>query len=77
TIDLPIIPSWLSKYWVKLISGVPKEMVYPLMDSLIHDMVRNEKNTIEGISVGKIDFRESVRKALAEETTKQKKHKKS
>lgn len=77
TLDLPIIPIWLSKYWVKLISGVPKEMVYPLMDSLIHDMVRNEENTVEGISVGKIDFRESVRKALAEETTKQKKHKKS
>lgn len=66
-IDLPIIPIWLSKFWVKLISGVPKEMVYPLMDSLIHDMVRDDKNTVEGISIGAIDYKESVRIALEEE----------
>ena len=77
TLDLPIIPIWLSKYWVKLISGVPKEMVYPLMDSLIHDMVRNEENTVEGVSIGKIDYKTSVRNALAEENTVQKKRKKS
>ncbi|NHM92620.1 MULTISPECIES: NAD(P)H-binding protein [Staphylococcus] len=65
--DLPIIPIWLSKFWVKLISGVPKEMVYPLMDSLIHDMKRSDDNTVEGISIGTIDFKESVRKALDEE----------
>ncbi|OIX98084.1 NmrA family protein [Staphylococcus equorum] len=76
TIDLPIIPIWLSKYWVKLISGVPKEMVYPLMDSLIHDMIRNE-NIVKDISIGKIDYKESVRNALEEETKTQKKGKTS
>ena len=60
TIDLPIIPIWLSKYWVKLISGVPKEMVYPLMDSLIHDMIRNDENVVKDISIGKIDYKESA-----------------
>ncbi|PTI46102.1 NmrA family protein [Staphylococcus xylosus] len=74
-IDLPIIPIWLSKFWVKLISGVPKEMVYPLMDSLIHDMVRDDKNTVEGISIGAIDYKESVRIALEEETKSKSKHK--
>ncbi|MEJ8541755.1 NmrA family protein, partial [Staphylococcus capitis] len=68
TMDLPIIPIWLSKYWVKLISGVPKEMVYPLMDSLIHDMVRESNHVVEGISIGKTDYKESVRIALEEET---------
>ncbi|KTW23293.1 NAD-dependent epimerase/dehydratase family protein [Staphylococcus xylosus] len=77
TIDLPIIPIWLSKYWVKLISGVPKEMVYPLMDSLIHDMIRNDENIVKDISIGKIDYRESVRNALEEETKTQKKGKSS
>ncbi|MEB7824590.1 NAD-dependent epimerase/dehydratase family protein [Staphylococcus chromogenes] len=77
TIDLPIIPIWLSKYWVKLISGVPKEMVYPLMDSLIHDMIRNDENIVKGISIGKIDYKESVRNALEEETKTQKKGKSS
>lgn len=70
--DLPIIPIWLSKFWVKLISGVPKEMVYPLMDSLVHDMKRNVEHTVEGISIGTIDFKESVRKALDEEQDAQK-----
>ena len=77
TIDLPIIPIWLSKYWVKLISGVPKEMVYPLMDSLIHDMIRNDENIVKDISLGKIDYKESVRNALEEETKTQKKGKSS
>lgn len=77
TIDLPIIPIWLSKYWVKLISGVPKEMVYPLMDSLIHDMIRNDENIVKDISIGKIDYKESVRNALEEETKTQKKEKSS
>lgn len=77
TIDLPIIPIWLSKYWVKLISGVPKEMVYPLMDSLIHDMIRNDENIVKDISIGKIDYKESVRNALEEETKTQKKRKSS
>lgn len=77
TIDLPIIPIWLSKYWVKLISGVPKEMVYPLMDSLIHDMIRNDENIVKDISIGKIDYKKSVRNALEEETKTQKKGKSS
>lgn len=77
TIDLPIIPIWLSKYWVKLISGVPKEMVYPLMDSLIHDMIRNDENIVKDISIGKIDYKESVRNALEEETKTQKRGKSS
>ncbi|MDT3958558.1 NAD-dependent epimerase/dehydratase family protein [Staphylococcus kloosii] len=77
TIDLPIIPIWLSKYWVKLISGVPKEMVYPLMDSLIHDMIRNDENIVKDISIGKIDYKESVRNALEEENKTQKKGKSS
>ncbi|RIM83613.1 NAD-dependent epimerase/dehydratase family protein [Staphylococcus xylosus] len=77
TMDLPIIPIWLSKYWVKLISGVPKEMVYPLMDSLIHDMVRKDENIVKDISIGKIDYKESVRNALEEETKTQKKEKSS
>ena len=77
TIDLPIIPIWLSKYWVKLISGVPKEMVYPLMDSLIHDMIRNDENIVKDISIGKIDYKESVRNALEEETKTQNKGKSS
>ena len=37
--DLPIIPIFLSKLWVRLIAQKPKEMVYPLLESLTHNMV--------------------------------------
>lgn len=78
--DVPIIPIWLSKYWVKLVSGVPKEMVYPLMDSLIHDMTRHKDKMVKDISIGEIGFEKSVERALQEEQStspKPKKKKKS
>lgn len=41
--NLPIIPLVLSKYCTRLISGEKKEIVYPLMDSLVHDMRMDNK----------------------------------
>jgi uncharacterized protein YbjT (DUF2867 family) len=38
-ITLNIIPLWLSRYWVSLITGVPKDLVYPLVLSLRHEML--------------------------------------
>ncbi|EKU49051.1 NAD(P)H-binding protein [Staphylococcus massiliensis] len=61
--DLPIVPVWLSKFWVSLITGENKEMVYPLMESLVHDMERSPENTVDSISYGKISFEESVKSA--------------
>jgi uncharacterized protein YbjT (DUF2867 family) len=37
-VSIPWIPRWLSKLWVSLISGQPAELVYPLIDSLVHPM---------------------------------------
>ena len=51
-VDLPIIPIWVSRYWVQLISKVPKEMVYPLMNSLVHDMIPQPERTHPDISIG-------------------------
>ena len=50
-LDLPIIPIIVSRYWVQLISSVPKEMVYPLMNSLIHDMVPHDKRIVPKLSL--------------------------
>lgn len=71
TVDLPIIPIWVSKFWVKLISGVPKEMVYPLMNSLVHDMIPQPERMHPDLSVGHITYEESVEKALEEEQAEQ------
>ena len=62
-VDLPIIPVWLSKAWVALISGKPIEMVGPLLDSLAHDMVITPEHTVEGITNAPTPFKESVRLA--------------
>ncbi|PNZ65650.1 NAD-dependent epimerase/dehydratase family protein [Staphylococcus croceilyticus] len=66
-LDLPIIPIWASRYWVQLISQVPKEMVYPLMNSLVHDMIPQPHRIHPELSIGEISYEESVKKALKEE----------
>lgn len=38
-ITLNIIPLFLSRFWVSLITGVPRNLVYPLVLSLRHEMV--------------------------------------
>ncbi|MFW0119630.1 NAD-dependent epimerase/dehydratase family protein [Rothia sp. P5764] len=62
-VDVPLIPVWLSKLWVTLISGKPIEMVGPLLDSLVHDMVISPEHTVEGITDAPTTFRQSVRRA--------------
>ncbi|GAB3067108.1 NAD(P)H-binding protein [Salinicoccus sesuvii] len=66
-VDVPIIPIFLSKLWVRLIAQKPKEMVYPLLESLTHSMVMRKENYEEGISDAPTTFKESVRIALDDE----------
>ncbi|HXH29871.1 MAG TPA: NAD-dependent epimerase/dehydratase family protein [Bacteriovoracaceae bacterium] len=40
---LNIIPIWLSRYWVSLITGVPKDLVYPLVLSLKYEMLAQKE----------------------------------
>src|SRR5699024_11088977 len=58
--DLPIIPIFLSKLWVRLIAQKPKEMVYPLLESLTHNMVMSKKNYVESIFNAATTYIESV-----------------
>ncbi|WP_237233665.1 NAD(P)H-binding protein [Rothia nasisuis] len=66
-VDLPIIPVWLSKAWVTLISGRPKEMVNPLLESLVHDMVVTDQHYVEGISNAPTCFKDSVKAAIEDQ----------
>lgn len=63
-VDVPIIPIVISKLWVRLIAQKPKEMVYPLLESLTHSMVMHDANRVEGISDAPTTFKDSVRIAL-------------
>ncbi|TFD99665.1 NAD(P)H-binding protein [Jeotgalibacillus sp. R-1-5s-1] len=64
-VDVPLMTVQLSRLWVMLVTGAPKEMVYPLVESLEHPMVA--KNKVEGISDGKIPFKEAAKTALEEQ----------
>lgn len=66
-IDLPIIPVWLSKPVVQLITGEPKELLYPLLDSLVHNMTPSKENYVEGITSAPTPLKESIQIALDEE----------
>lgn len=44
--EIPNIPISLSKLWVRLITGVHRNLVYPLIDSLKHEMVCSPDNQL-------------------------------
>ncbi|CAM4267664.1 NAD(P)H-binding protein [Saccharibacillus endophyticus] len=69
-IDLPLLTVNLSRLWVSLITGSPKEMAYPLIESLIHPMVAHPDLKVEGISDGKVTFKQAARDSLEEEEKK-------
>jgi nucleoside-diphosphate-sugar epimerase len=45
-LNVPIFSPSLSKLWVKTVTGAPKNLVYPLIDSLKHDMKPNPESTL-------------------------------
>lgn len=62
--NLPVMTPRLSRFWVKLITGAPKIMTYPLIESLPHKMLVGDKYKVEGISIGKTTFREAAKDAI-------------
>jgi len=63
-INLPVMTPRLSRLWLKLITGAPKIIVYPLVESLPHRMVVSDENQVPGISIGKTTFREAAQEAI-------------
>ncbi|GAB6992019.1 NAD(P)H-binding protein [Paenibacillus pini] len=69
-INVPFLTIKLSRLWVTLITGTPKEMAYPLIESLAHPMVAQNRHLVEGISEGEMTYEEAARTALEEEQRK-------
>ncbi|MGN7359544.1 NAD(P)H-binding protein [Paenibacillus sp. SAF-054] len=67
---VPLLTIKLSRLWVTLITGAPKEMAYPLIESLAHPMVAQSRHLVEGISYGSIAYEAAARAALEEERQK-------
>lgn len=70
--NVPFFTVKLSRLWVSLTTQTPKEMVYPLIESLVHPMVVSKERVIEGISDGKITFKEAALNSIREEEQKMK-----
>ncbi|MCP3029213.1 NAD(P)H-binding protein [Halobacillus sp. A5] len=65
--DVPFITVKLSRLWVSLTTQSPKEMVYPLIESLIHPMTASKERMEEEVSRGKMSFKEAAEWSLKEE----------
>ncbi|MCM2677215.1 NAD(P)H-binding protein [Alkalicoccobacillus plakortidis] len=76
-VNVPFMTVNLSRLWVSVTTGTPKEMVYPLIESLIHPMVANPENMDKDLSYGKTTFKEAAKSALEQEEQEQQEKKKS
>ncbi len=45
-VAVPNIPLRLSRWWVQMIAGAPKSLVYPLIESLRHEMICNGEHRL-------------------------------
>lgn len=52
-IAVPLFTPTLSRLWVRLITGAPKELVYPLVESLKHQMTARPSHILERVPIGK------------------------
>ncbi|WP_233190863.1 NmrA family protein [Sporosarcina sp. P19] len=66
-LDVPFFSLSLSRLWLRLVTQTPKEIVYPLVESLKHPMVVHSERYMEGISDGEIPFIQAAREALEAE----------
>ncbi len=56
----------LSRLWVTLITGAPKALVAPLVQSLHHEMVIRDDGLAEQLGIRRTPTREAIRMAVAE-----------
>lgn len=72
-IPVPYFSPSISKLWVSLVSGAPKDLVYPLVMSLKNNMLPRAEHRLDKIEY--LSFNEAVMKAIKEQknlTTKPK-----
>ncbi|MGI8313715.1 NAD(P)H-binding protein [Halobacillus mangrovi] len=72
-IPVPFMTVHLSRLWVSLVTGSSKEMVYPLVESLIHPMTVQKEHTHPVWSHGSTSFEEAATDALEKSGTRSKK----
>ncbi|MUV37704.1 NADH:ubiquinone reductase (H(+)-translocating) [Lentibacillus sp. JNUCC-1] len=63
-LNVPFFSLTLSRLWLRLVTQTPKEIVYPLVESLQHEMTVQDAHHVMGISNGKIPFRQAAADAM-------------
>ena len=67
TVPVPFVSPRISRLWVSTITGAPRTLVKPLVESLRHDMVCRDRRLQVEAELPGLAFREAVRAALAAE----------
>jgi len=65
TLSVPVITPRLSRLWVRLVTGAPKALVQPLVESLSHSMVAGDRRLQDAASVPGRPLRPALRAAIA------------
>lgn len=60
----PFFTPGLSRLWVTLITGAPKALVQPLVQSLRHDMTVRDQDLLQQAGIRPLSFKEAVRRNL-------------
>jgi hypothetical protein len=66
-VDLPITGTFWCRHWLHLTTGVPLELVGPLLESMRHSMVARDLLLQEAVGIPGRRFEEALREALAAE----------
>lgn len=65
-LSVPFVSPRISRLWVSLVTGAPKALVKPLLESLRHDMIARDRRLQVATGLPGLSFREAVTRALAE-----------
>ncbi|MEZ4815024.1 MAG: NAD(P)H-binding protein [Bdellovibrionota bacterium] len=65
-LDVKYFSPKLSKFWVSLITGAPKDLVYPLVESLLYDMSPNPAQTLRIPDWKYVTYDEALNEVLLE-----------
>lgn len=66
-VDLPVTGTLWCRYWLHFVTRTPLELVVPLLESMRHSMVAQERRLQEEAGIPGRTFEQAVRDALVEE----------
>lgn len=64
-LPVPFVSPAISRLWVSTVTQTPRALVYPLIESLQHDMVAGHRDLQARYKLSPLSFAESVKRALA------------